>query len=225
MAAAHPQPGQSRPGCCFACSRRAGIRHAPGARRTAAFWLFSPRHTVARLRSAQKKQVTPVSWCNLLIFFGAPERNRTPDQELRRLLLYPSELRAHAAHAKAGRNHRPVMPPWRAPVLPPCPLSAWKHRHGKTPAEHAAVLSASGREKPHRSAFRAQSRKKSARQFALRSEYVQPADFPDLSGPALFWPRWPSHPAPGQDPRRAQRWPPLPRMSGRSPRLTARSAA
>ena len=49
-----------------------------------------------------KKDVTFVT----SIFLGAPEAIRTPDPKLRRLILYPSELRAHVnlALAKPGEK-------------------------------------------------------------------------------------------------------------------------
>lgn len=48
---------------------------------------------------AAKKTGFPQPWEACRFFGGAPEGSRTPDQELRRLLLYPTELRAHGDNA------------------------------------------------------------------------------------------------------------------------------
>ena len=54
-----------------------------------------PLRKMVAIRSQNKKQVTPVLWCNLLNLFGAPGVIRTHGLWLRRPTLYPTELRAH----------------------------------------------------------------------------------------------------------------------------------
>ena len=45
-------------------------------------------------RSKEKRRFSAT-----FVSFGAPEAIRTPDPKLRRLILYPSELRAHMSGA------------------------------------------------------------------------------------------------------------------------------
>ena len=44
----------------------------------------------------KRKKGYTVIWCNPLISCGAPEEIRTPDLQVRSLLLYPAELRARS---------------------------------------------------------------------------------------------------------------------------------
>jgi hypothetical protein len=60
---------------------------------------------VAALRAKQKGAAAP-SWCN-----GAPGEIRTPDHQVRSLVLYPTELRAHwllrfSTQRRGGRQSR-----------------------------------------------------------------------------------------------------------------------
>ena len=54
--------------------------------------------------------------------FGAPEEIRTPDTRLRRPLLYPTELQAHAIRKQVELERvmgiGPTRPAWKAGILP-----------------------------------------------------------------------------------------------------------
>ena len=57
---------------------------------------------------------------------GAPGWNRTSDPQLRRLMLYPTELRARLEVNYLANEHAPILGfvPFYVPFEPPCQLKA-----------------------------------------------------------------------------------------------------
>ena len=66
---------------------------------------------------------------------GLPDRNRTCNPQLRRLVLYPVELRADELHASTLVKNR-----WRLKPTKPKNWSAWRDSNSRHPAPKAGAL-------------------------------------------------------------------------------------
>lgn len=84
-------------------------------------------------KAGNDKEDTYAMACILLKSIGAPGRNRTHGPQLRRLLLYPTELLAQIKSVERVTGIEPASPAWKAGALtivlhlhcPPSKSSAW----------------------------------------------------------------------------------------------------
>lgn len=97
-------------GRAILCRRRASGRHHMDktGRKTGNQWAT---------KAGNDKEDTYAMACILLKSIGAPGRNRTHGPQLRRLLLYPTELLAQIKSVERVTGIEPASPAWKAGAL------------------------------------------------------------------------------------------------------------
>ena len=114
-------------GRAILCRRRASGRHHMDktGRKTGNQWAT---------KAGNDKEDTYAMACILLKSIGAPGRNRTHGPQLRRLLLYPTELLAQIKSVERVTGIEPASPAWKAGAL-----AIVLHPHGSSAKSSALI--------------------------------------------------------------------------------------